>query len=191
MERAGDELLARPGLAGDEHGGVRGADAGHELPHARHRLALADEISPVPEVAQLSLQPVVLAQDLGALRRAADRGEDRLGDERLADHVEGPGAHGRHGELDRGERGEDEDRHHGVGGAHLREERGAVPVGELLVEDDRVPAPGRERPPGLCGRARLGNLVPFGAQDLREDPPEIRLVVNQQHVSHGRPPIQR
>ena len=37
MDRAGDELLARAGLAGDQHGGVGPGDLGHAGEHRLQR----------------------------------------------------------------------------------------------------------------------------------------------------------
>src|SRR5690606_9837212 len=106
MNGTRDELLSAPGLAGDEHGNVRGGDAIHELEQAADGLALTHDFA----VAMARVAPFARARELAlgdvGLGFAAreQRREPRLG-------APGP-AHGapeqdliaRVGNRDRGER---------------------------------------------------------------------------------------
>ena len=69
VDRAGHQVLAGAGLAGDQHGGVRLGHLLHHLEHLVHRRARADDL--VEGVATLDLAPqreVLRAQPLVGLR---------------------------------------------------------------------------------------------------------------------------
>ena len=98
MDDGGYELLAGPGLSGDQHGRVRPGNPAHDLVDILHGGTIADE----------NLVPVALDQQTNdsvaqilALEEALDGDGDFLQLERLGDIVERPKLH----RLDRRRRG--------------------------------------------------------------------------------------
>ena len=75
--RAGDELLARAALAGDEHRGVGGCDALHHVEDMGHRLALAEHLAfgrhrGAPEAHELLAEGRVPERALGGQRHLVE-----------------------------------------------------------------------------------------------------------------------
>ena len=91
VQGPGDQLLAGPALALDQHGGGGGRDLLHHPHHLLHRRAFGDQLRRAPR--DLLAQPEVLpAQPLALLRLAQDE-EHLVGAEGLAQIVVGAGLH--------------------------------------------------------------------------------------------------
>jgi hypothetical protein len=128
VERARDDLLARPVLAGDEDVGVRGADVPDEFEHGLHRGRLRDEeraLAAAAVLAQhlvLGLKAFALPERARQLRVRAQDGQEPRVVPRLLDEVARAALHRLDGQLDAAPRGHHDDWERRVELAHPREE---------------------------------------------------------------------
>jgi hypothetical protein len=88
MDGLRDQLLARAGLAAQQHGGVGRADPGHELQHPARRGAAADEAAAHGLLIEAILRGRAGAGQLVARGRAGQRRADDVGDHRGRHRVE-------------------------------------------------------------------------------------------------------
>ena len=137
LDGARDQLLADAALALDQHGDVGGGGAAPERDDALHGLAADDEVGEGQRALGLLLDAGDLALQRLDLERAVDRHLEALGRGRLDDEVDGAGAHGRDGGVDRAVRGLHDD---GRGAGLRRRARlkhlHAVDAGHDEVEQD-------------------------------------------------------
>ena len=137
VQRAGDELLPRAALAGDEDAARRRADAGDEVAHALNALAVADDGRP-RLLRHLPAEVGQLTAKLPLLDAAPDLLKEVLGEHRLEDVVDRPGAKRSHRRLHRGVRGEDDRGRVGTEPGHVREKLDAAHARHDQVAEDHV-----------------------------------------------------
>ena len=159
VDRARDELLARPALPLDEDRRPRGTRQADEVEDLPHRLGLSDDPAQSVLARELLLQAPVLLRQAPRLRPLADRHQDFLVLEGLGDVVERPLAHGLDRALDRRVRGHDHDDRVRVPAADLAQDLEAGTVGKHEVEEDDVEGIGLEELERLR-RVRRGRDVP-------------------------------
>jgi hypothetical protein len=107
VDEAGNDLLAGPRLARDEHGGLRGGHGAGGLQHLPEGAAPAHRVAAVPTATplKLGLERGVLPLQLAALHRPPADGHKLLVRKGLLDVVESPLVHGVHGAPQVGLRG--------------------------------------------------------------------------------------
>ena len=88
VNRARDELLARPRFAGEQHGGLDRRDLTHLTQHRAQRGALADDVVEptvdaelILEIRVLDLQSTLVTLELPKQRRALDRDRGLVGED--------------------------------------------------------------------------------------------------------------
>ena len=185
MQRARDELLARPALAGDEHRGLEVGDLGDGAEDVLHRLALRQNRLELMLFANLFAQRAVFASECLALFGLAQREHDLVVFEGLLHVVVSA-------RLDRLERvvdvavgAHDDDRRFVTFGLERRQQIEAAHFGHAHVGEHHV---GTER---VHQRERLftalGGLdfVPLSLQQRAQDDPLVLFVVDNEHTPHG------
>ncbi len=183
VDRARDHLLAGSGFPRDEDRALRSRDdfgraddvlhppaAAHEAVVIEVRVALADEIS------MLGAKPLMI-------ERAADDDEELVDFERLLQVVERPELHGLDGALDRRVRGHHDDLRPLDRGrrVELADQIEAGDVRHQIVDDEQIEHALREEPLRLARARRGRDLVPFGAQRLRQRVENLALVVDEKN----------
>ena len=118
----------------------------------------------------------------GARQRRGYRRQQRLGAGWLGQEVARPPLHAGHGQVHVGRPGED---HAGEAGAQVGEgveqlERGAV--AERVVEQGEVGLVPAHGLPGRAHAARLGHGVACVAQEEPEAPPQLRVILDDEHL---------
>ena len=187
MEEAGDQLLARPALAGDEDPAVGRRGFLDLAPQLLDRGAFADQVEAgLDPLAELD----VLLLELLLAERVLDGQDDLLQRERLFEEIERAELGGRDGRLDGPVAGDDHDLRALVRGPDPLQDVEAVHLGEPDVEQHEAEVLGLEQ--GQPGLARLGRpddeaLV---LEDALERGPDARFVVDDQDafLSHGLTP---
>jgi len=173
MQRPGDQLLAGPGLSGDEHGDARARQPPDGPEHLLHRGRRAEDL-PSPRAA-------CLAPGGGPL---APRGSPAHQLHRLV-HVEGlrevlerPPLVGCDGAVEVRVRGHDDDRQVRETTADLPQQLEAVPVWHPDVRDHDVwqPFPQTLQDPAAAGER--GDLHPRPLQRLLQHPADRAVVVD-------------
>ncbi len=99
VQRSRHDFLARPGLAGDQHGRRTWRRHLHDAHHFLHRLRPADEISEPSRLAQLALQHQELARIARFAQRAVQQCAQHRTLQRFFDVPEGSGFDRRHRAL--------------------------------------------------------------------------------------------
>ena len=95
VDGVGEQLLAGPVLALNQHVGIAGRDRLDELEEREHRLALAEDVLEGMLLLQARLQPQMLPPLVHQVSRPIDQAEQALGIQvRLVDEVEGAGLSG-------------------------------------------------------------------------------------------------
>ena len=180
VQRARDELLARAGLARDQHRHARARQAADRLEHLLHRRRLADD-------ARRRLRGRLLGRSARALPRRARDELDRFVDvERLRQILEGAALIGRHGAVEIRVRRDDDD---GDVGIHAREplhELEPAHVRHADVRDQHVgPAELQRAEELLAGFEGAREHVRL-LQRLLEHPPHGLVVVDDPNGQTGR-----
>ena len=171
VDGPGDELLAGPALAHDQHGHRR---AGHRLDELVESLRLrgaAHQLVGVLLARQLGPEVDDLAAECPLLQRPADERQDLVFLEGLGDVVERPELHRRHRRAHRLDRGDEDDLHVLVEGLQLSEHVDAVRVGQPDVEEDDVHlgrAERLQRPGAVGGLEHLVVVVQDQAEGLAQ-----------------------
>ncbi len=182
VDGAGEELLARAGLPGDEHAGLRGPGLGREVQAGVHGPALADDAAALePERQDLLPAPVVLH---GPLDGQADGVQGR----RLGDVAPGPAADGQLRAVRVAQAGEDDDLRRRRAFLKAGQAVQAAAVGHAHVQHHDVVVCG----PGLVqtlfqgsGRVRLKTHLLHGqGQRFAQQ----GIVVHDEHTRHGPSP---
>ena len=178
VQRAGDELLARPALARDEH---RGRRVGHSL---EDRVELRDAVRRADdaEARARGRGGRVGAAQLARLQRLGDDLAHLVLVEGLGDEVERAALERLDGGVDRAVRGDEDDGKLGLDLERALEERHAVDLRHLEIGDDEVDVVLAEEMQTLL--AVLGGQdVVAVARELRgEDLPQVRLVVDDEDL---------
>jgi hypothetical protein len=149
MDGAGDEFLARPGLATDENGGLELGDLPYgpkEIQHLRtacHEIAEAGEGFLAPR-ANLFVQSLVLAEQPLALLGLAQEQNDLVGLEGLGDVVVRATLHSLDGDVPASVSGHHDDRGTQVSPPNFVDQVHAALPRHAQVGDDDVVGPVRE-----------------------------------------------
>ncbi len=93
MDRSGDNLLARPGLAEDEHRGTRGRHLESEVLDVQHDLALTDKLGEHARGLHHFEEASVLPRELDPLQNLLDHHIEPVQVDRLGQEVVGSGLH--------------------------------------------------------------------------------------------------
>src|SRR5262245_36898018 len=180
VDRPGHDLLARPALPG--HQDVRAAvgDLRHELEHALHRPARADDPAAAGAGAQLAAQPPVLERERLLLERLLDHQPDLVDLERLGQVVVGAFLHRGDRGLGGGEGGDHDD--HRLGRDLVREAQHVEPraAGHLDVRDDHVELVALDERARGGDVARGRDLVALAAHEDLEELLHAALVVDDE-----------
>src|SRR5581483_851748 len=91
VDRARDQLLPRPALAGDENGAFALCDETHGLVNLHHRLGVADDVLDAIPAPDFFLETLQLARKLRFLQSALDAQSELVDVERLRHVVESTG----------------------------------------------------------------------------------------------------
>src|SRR5881396_3859742 len=178
MDGGGDELLAGPRFAGDQHAHLRGCDPGDQVPQLLHRLAHADERVGVP---QGFVQAPVLGQRTGQLERGPQRREQALRGQRFFEELKGTqlGRPDRVGEVRLAAH-----HHHRQVGRHALEllERGEAvgPARHHQIEQYGIGRVALHRRQPRAAVRRLRRLEPFRLEQRRHHLADVRLVIDEQ-----------
>ena len=184
VNRAGDQLLAGAGLAGDEHRALRLRDELGGPDDILHPAAAPDDAVVVELlVALVEEVPVMGAQAL-VLQRAPDEHEELVDLERLLKVVERAELHRLDRALDRRVR-----RHHKnlrplavlTGAGELPDQLEARHSRHDVVHDQQVEQALAEKPLRFARSRRRDDLVPVFAQSSRECAEDLRFVVDEQN----------
>src|SRR3989441_475256 len=156
VERVGDELLAGPALADDQHVGVGVRDRRDRFQDALDPGRLPEDLAVGGAIGEAAPQVGVLDDEPPVVERAPHETEELIRIERLLEDMERPGPFGRlHGLAHRAVRGDHDHLERGVAPPELPREVETVAVREHQVHDrglglalreggERVPrAPGR------------------------------------------------
>jgi hypothetical protein len=190
VDRPGEELLAHPGLAVDEHGGVDGGDHARQIEHLLHHRTTGDDVLqgeprlvPAQARAARRFQPLELdcpAQhqlDLGHL-------------ERLHQVVLGPEPHRLDRRSDAAVRGHHHDRQMRVLDLDPAHQIDAVHPGQPLVGQDEIEVVHAEAGERLFAASDGEDLVARHLErPLQRAHEDLVVLDDQDVVLHGRPPV--
>jgi hypothetical protein len=186
VQGPGDQLLARPALALQQHRGVAGGDRIDPIHQPQHLDGSAHDCFVAAVFGQLCAGIFELAQQGTMLRDALDPQDDLVDLERFGQVVVRPLLDRRNCILDGGERGHQD--HRGVRRLLPRpaKQAQAVQPGQPDITDHDVEDLGGDLvesfDPILGGR----HPVPCVAQGVRRHQREIGLVIDQQHIQSPR-----
>lgn len=189
MDRPGDERLAGPALAGDQHGGLGVGDALDDVVDPQHAVVAADDVLQSEPQVELGLQRFVLFDHLPLVERPLD-GQFQLGvDQRLGEKIERPGADRLDGRIDRAVAGDEDHRRARRSLPAMGEHLEAVAVAEPDVAQRHVvgfPFEGRDR---LGLAHRRVELIALVAKPVGHRVQHLTIVVDQQQraLGHGSP----
>ena len=146
VDGLGHELLARPALSRDEHGGAGGSDRAHDVEEAGHGPRHPED--PLEAVArpELGLEAEVLLLKAHVLERLADDDLELVHVEGLGEIVVGPELHGPHRRFRGAVGGHHDHRRLRRGRLDVAQDLDAVAVGQADVGDDHVHRSPRQRP---------------------------------------------
>ena len=185
MDGLGDQFLPGAGLAGDQDGGAAGSHLGHQVQHADHALALADDVGETVALLEGALEMRVLIFEPPPHDHAVDLDEQLLVVPGLGEIVVGAELEGVDRGLHRAVGGDHEDRGFAVALADLLEHVHAGAVGHHEVEQDQVVAADLHFLEPLGRVLRLIDGIAFrGEQDFQAFA-DIQLVVDYQDSAFG------
>jgi hypothetical protein len=179
----GDQLLARPRLAGDEHTRARRRDLGDGLEHVLHRRRAADDVVEAVFLGQARPEEARLGAEPTGRHLALDHDGQLADVHRLRQVVARARAHRPHRRLDLAEGGHDDDRQVRVALPDLSEQLNPVHAGHLEIRHHQI---GREL---LHLAQRLEPVrrrldgVAVVAQKLEERVARVDLVVDDENAS--------
>ncbi len=183
MDGFGDEFLAGAGLAGDEDGGAAGSHLGHQVEHADHALALADDVGETVALLEGALEVGVLVFEPPPDDHAVDLDEELLVIPGLGEIVVGAELEGVDRGLDRAVGGDHENGGFAVVLADLVEHVHAGAVGHHEVEQDEVVAADLHFLEPFGGVLGLIDGIAFRGEEDFQAFADIGLVVDYQHLA--------
>ncbi len=181
VQRTGDDLLACPGLAADQHGGLRRRHLGDRVQQPQHGRAAADDAAALEASRQLGAQRAVLRLQPGVLHGAFERDAQLVEVERLGEVVVRPLLESGHGRLDRGEGGHDDDRDGRVDRLDGRECLEPRHLQHAHVHQHQVVGPLADPADGGLAVVRLGDFVAPAADQGAQHGAVGRVVIHDQN----------
>ena len=180
VDEAGDHILARARLAGDEHRDARRRHLVDEELDVAHRLGVADEPHPLPFAAGGAAEHGVLPGERRPLVRLFHHQVETVEVERLADEVVGPELHGLHGDVHVAVAGDHDHLHVGDGFAGADEQAQVAHVRQPQVHDDHVEPMAAQLRQGLGAVRGHVDLAAGRGQLLLQQAADRLLVVDHQ-----------
>ena len=138
VDGAGEEFLAGPRFADQQHVGIGDRDLADRLLQVGQDFARADDLVEIAATGQLAPQHLVFDVKLPVAVEPIELVGEVLEDHGLDEVIEGPGLEGLDGVLDRGVGGDDQHRRFEVHLLQPSQEREPVAVGKLHVADRDV-----------------------------------------------------
>ena len=181
MDGPGHQLLARAGLAEDEHRGVGGRDVADVFGERLDGRAFANNQRPAPQLGHLPRQPGHLQAQPAFVHGLGHRGPDLGQAVGLGQIVAGPQTHGLHGRGHRGVAGHDH--HLGVRPQPFGLPEHGQPVQALhaQVRQNQIKLPISKPDHGRLAAGRRNHVVALPGQDVAEVFHGNGLVVDHQH----------
>ena len=181
MNRARDQLLARPALAGDEDGRPARRRLDDQIEDLLHLRALADDPGEaVIAGLEILLERDVLGYEAPPLDGVAQHDEHFVVLERLGNVVERAALHRRNRVLHRGVRGDHDHRQLFVLLPQLLEHGQSVHARHHHVDDDRIEGQGAGEFQTLGAARRQAHVVPLTRQERLENLPHDLLVIDDE-----------
>ena len=165
MERAGDQLLARPALAQDQHGGIGRRHGLDQLAQLANPDRIADDLVQPIRFAGARAQLLIFEDQPVPLRAAGDGVEQFFGREWFRQVINGAGLDRFDRQLGRGERGDHQDRQMGPLLFQLAEKFVTAHAVEARVGDDHEEVFLFQKPQRLLGGVHRPDLIAFLAHD--------------------------
>ena len=203
MQRAGNHLLSRAGLAANENIRIRWADARDQLQHRLHRGRFSDQGGPAFGAQQpvLRFQALAAPQRRAQLHLCAHDGHQARVVPGLLDEIARAAAHGFHSEINAAPRGHHDHRNHVVDHLDAAQQieafltGGCVP-GVVQVHEDHVEIARLEGGQNSGRRIRGLNFEPLAFKQQAQSLQHIRLVVGDEetpvaHAFHSTCPSKR
>ena len=184
MDRAGDELLARAALAGDEHRGRGPRHLVDDLDDLPHGGRLPHEGVHVLAPRELGPEHHHLALERALLEGAPDQQEHLLRVEGLGEVVEGSELHGDHGGLDRLHRRHQDHVEPVIERPDPLEHLESVDSRQSDVQEDEIDRAGPEHLERLRAVGDLQHVV-LVLEDQTERLPHPRVVVHHEDDGAG------
>ena len=186
----GQEVLAGPALAGEQHGRRRSdRDAGDHVPKAGDRRRGPDDALQAVRLGRVRPELPDLASQPGRLECAFYRRRDVIQIERLVGEVVRPELHRLDGGLDAGVGREQDHQDVLIELLHLAQYRHAVGVGQPVIKENEIDAFGELLERGFPGLG-FEDVVAFRLEALAERPANEGFVVDDQDrgFGHSHPP---
>ena len=180
---AGDEFLAGAALAGDEDGGIGGADGFDGLEDALHGRALPDDVGGMRHVGDGFLEAGVLLQGVAMRHGLAHEVRDLVGIERLVDVVVGAVLERGDGGLDRGVAGHDDDQHVGIDFVQAALQLDAIGAAHLDIDERDIEGLLGHAGERFVGALGGGHVVAFFGKPFGERIAHAQFVVNNQQFT--------
>ena len=180
MNRLGDQFLARPAFALQQHRRAAGRHLRDQIENLQHGLALAHDVFKVVALLERALQLNVFFFRLLAGDGGAHVGQQFLVVPRLLDEVGGAGLHGAHRVLHRPIGGDHDDGLLRMQQPNLGEHVHPVLVGQRQVEQDHVESALSNLRQTFASAARDDDGIAFELKQRLQRFADLRFVVNDE-----------
>src|SRR5208337_2243598 len=182
MDRAGAEFLAGAAFAGNQNGGVGGANRLDSFKDANHRGALSHNFLRTNHGSNGFAQAHVLLFGTFVREGVVDAVSDVVRVKGLGDIIVGAILEGCDGRLHTGVAGDDDHEHFGVDLAHAALELDAIGAGHLDVDEGQVKALRGHLGERILGTLGHGDAVAFLAKPLIERVADNQFVIDNQQI---------
>ena len=178
-----DQLLAGAGFPSDQYAGIGRTDARDECAHVAHHWRVTDHLA---GDAEIFAQRLCRATGLTQLERGRQREQYAFRRQRLLEEREGAEFGRAHRIGQRRASAHHDDGQIRASLAELGQQRESVQVTrhhQVDQRDIRFDGEGQCETRRTVGR--VAHVVPFGAQQRADHPPDVRLVINDQYAGHA------
>ena len=185
VNRLGDDFLARPAFALDEHRGAAGRNLRDQVENAQHRLAFTDDIVEAVALLEGAFELDILFFGTAAAHGFAHIRQELLVIPWLLDKVRSPGLHGVHGVLQRAVGSDHDDGERCVVIANGPQDLESILIRQSLIQQHQVEglfAHARQALGGIGGR---GNFVSFELEKSLERFADLGFVVDDEDSPSG------
>jgi hypothetical protein len=176
-------LLARPGLAGEEHGGVGAGHPLDQLVDLAHRQAAADQVLVAHGRVPVRAQALDLLGEGPVLGRPLEREAELIHLDRFADEVVGLRPHGRHRGLVGAEGADHHDRDIRTVGRHPLAQGQPIHPAHAQVGQHHVHLVLPQPHQGLLAPLLAGDLEAAAGKPALQGLTERQVVINDQYAS--------